>query len=283
MSSDNNTDTADMQDVDDFRQHILDEYERLNLDSKFKFNCGNEMKCFTKCCGDINIFLTPYDIIRLKNRLGMASQDFIEKYTLNPFTKTQRLPSALLKLDEDKRCPFVTDEGCSVYEDRPWACRMYPIGLASPSDESMESGAEEEFYFMMAEDHCLGVKECDRELTIREWIEDQGIAPYNEMGEYFKSVSMHKLLHEIELTPQKMEMYYMVCYNIDAFKKFVFESRFTDVYEIEQETLDIIKEDDVELFKFGVDYLLFGLYNEPTIKVKSEVLKAKRKAMRLDD
>lgn len=269
--------------VDDFRQDILDNYERLDLDSKFTFSCDNAMKCFTKCCGDVNIFLTPYDIIRLKNRLGITSQEFLEKYTLNPFTKTQKLPSALFKLDENKRCRFVTDEGCTVYEDRPWACRMYPVGQASPSEEDVRAGLEEEFYFLMAEEHCLGFDEGKREFTIREWIEDQGIQQYNEMGEYFKKVSLHRLLNEIELTPQKMEMFYMVCYNIDSFRKFVFESRFTDVYDVEPEKLDKIRDDDAELFKFGVDYLLFALFNEPTIKVKSEVLKAKRKAMGLDD
>jgi Fe-S-cluster containining protein len=32
--------------------------------------------------------------------------------------------------DEGHRCPFVTDKGCSIYEDRPEACRLYPVGWA---------------------------------------------------------------------------------------------------------------------------------------------------------
>ncbi|MCK5843450.1 MAG: YkgJ family cysteine cluster protein, partial [Victivallales bacterium] len=151
--------------VDEFKQRILDYYDRLDMDSSFKFNCGKTMACFTACCGDVNIFLTPYDVIRMRKRLGMSSLEFLEKYTINPFTKTQKLPSVLMKLrDEDKRCHFVTEEGCSIYEDRPWACRMYPIGLASPREE--EGSTEEDFYFLMAEDECLGAKEGTKEWTV---------------------------------------------------------------------------------------------------------------------
>ena len=57
---------------------------RLNQDSKFKFLCHKDVKCFTKCCKGINIVLTPYDIIRLKNRLqlsGSGKDRFTGDYT----------------------------------------------------------------------------------------------------------------------------------------------------------------------------------------------------------
>jgi len=54
---------------------------RLSADSKFKFECHKGVKCFTKCCRDINIALTPYDIIRLKNRLQLSSDEFLAMYT----------------------------------------------------------------------------------------------------------------------------------------------------------------------------------------------------------
>ena len=36
--------------------------------------------------------------------------------------------------NEKKSCLFLDLEngGCQVYEDRPWACRMYPLGMAIP-------------------------------------------------------------------------------------------------------------------------------------------------------
>ena len=47
---------------------------QLGLDNRFKFRCHKGVDCFTKCCRGINIVLTPYDIIRLKNRLQLSSE-----------------------------------------------------------------------------------------------------------------------------------------------------------------------------------------------------------------
>jgi len=54
---------------------------QLNLDDKFKFRCHQGIACFNKCCENIDILLTPYDILRLKNRLGISSREFIDAYT----------------------------------------------------------------------------------------------------------------------------------------------------------------------------------------------------------
>jgi len=55
--------------------------------------------------------------------------------------KNLQYPVILLQMrdNEKKSCPFVTAEGCSVYPDRPWACRMYPLGLASPNSTAAKA------------------------------------------------------------------------------------------------------------------------------------------------
>ena len=52
--------------LDKFKEAILKEYPRLSPESKFRFSCHKGLSCFTQCCGDVNIFLTPYDVLRLK-------------------------------------------------------------------------------------------------------------------------------------------------------------------------------------------------------------------------
>ncbi|KKK70948.1 hypothetical protein LCGC14_2918850, partial [marine sediment metagenome] len=54
---------------------------RLDPETRFKFRCHPGVTCFTKCCSNIDIMLTPYDVLRLKNRLGLTSDKFIEDYT----------------------------------------------------------------------------------------------------------------------------------------------------------------------------------------------------------
>ncbi|MEK7332745.1 MAG: YkgJ family cysteine cluster protein, partial [Nitrospirota bacterium] len=56
---------------------------RLDPETKFKFRCHKGIKCFTKCCSNIDIMLTPYDILRMKNRLKMSSEEFLEKHTFS--------------------------------------------------------------------------------------------------------------------------------------------------------------------------------------------------------
>ena len=102
---------------------------RLGLDSKFEFKCHKGVKCFTKCCRGINIILTPYDIIRLKRRLQLSSEEFLAMYTTPQLWEKTDLPVVTLKLmdDELQSCPFVKDAGCIIYADRPSTCRYYPL------------------------------------------------------------------------------------------------------------------------------------------------------------
>ena len=56
--------------------------------------------------------------------------------------------------DESPACVFLTPEGCGVYADRPSACRYYALGLVSM--RSKDSPTDEDSYFVVKEDHCLG-------------------------------------------------------------------------------------------------------------------------------
>ena len=54
---------------------------QLDENSRFKFRCHPGVPCFTQCCRGINIMLTPYDIVRMKNRLQISSSEFLAIYT----------------------------------------------------------------------------------------------------------------------------------------------------------------------------------------------------------
>jgi hypothetical protein len=69
-------------------------------------------------------------------------------------------------------------------------------------------------------------------------------------------------------------MFFMVCYNIDAFKAFVFESSFLDKFDVDETTQKRIENDDVELLKFGFQWLRFALFGERTVKIKQSAAEA---------
>ncbi|MBW7868469.1 MAG: YkgJ family cysteine cluster protein [Brumimicrobium sp.] len=80
-----------------------------------------EIDCLAcaNCCKTTSPIFRDIDIQRLSKRLHTKPAAFIEKY---------------LRIDEDNDyvlqsspCPFLqADNKCSVYEDRPLACREYP-------------------------------------------------------------------------------------------------------------------------------------------------------------
>lgn len=265
---------------DDLKTRIFEEAPRFDLDDSFRFSCHPGVSCFNECCADINIVLTPYCVMRLKNRLGLTSEEFHRKYSVVPFSKEVKQPVVVLKMNEDeegKPCQLLGPGGCTVYEDRPWACRMYPIGLASPRDET-EQG--ERFFFLLQEEHCKGFRE-DNETTIRQWIVDQGIVEYDEAGEGFKPISLHPFWDSGDMSPAKMDMYFMVAYDIDRFRRFVFGSTFLDKFVVSAEQIEQLRTDDVELMKFGFNFVrlsVFGEGNALPLKAEHDEMKNREKA-----
>jgi Fe-S-cluster containining protein len=253
---------------ENLKKAILNDFPRLTKEDSFQFRCSKGVPCFNECCADVNIALTPYDVLRMKNRLAISSGEFLDRYTVIPFAREHQFPVVLLRMndDEKKTCPFVTQQGCSIYRDRPWACRMYPIGVASPAE-----GDKEKFYFLMQEEVCQGHGHA-KTWTVGGWIQDQGVAPYDELGEEFKEITLHEFfLKGRSLKPSHMEMLVMVLYDLDKFRRFVFESTFLDRFEVEETLVKQIKDNDVELLRLGFRWLKFSLFGQDTMNIRESV------------
>jgi Fe-S-cluster containining protein len=243
---------------------------RLNLDSEFNFECHKKVKCFTKCCRGINLVLTPYDIIRLKNRLQLSSEEFLAIYTDFQILEKTDLPIVTLKLLDDdlQSCPFVKDDGCMVYEDRPTTCRYYPLGVASLSHK--QQAPDEGFYFFVHEPHCLGFAE-PKEWTVRTWRKDQGVDIHDEVNAEWTDLVVRKRSFppNLKLVDESKKMFFLISYNIDKFRSFVFESSFLKRYDIASETVAKIRQDEIALLKFGLKWLQDVLFKEGGFKLKN--------------
>ncbi len=260
------------------------EPKKLTLDSPLKFRCHPGVKCFTACCGGIKIILTPYDILQLTKRLGIAAHEFLNKYSVPTYLEKTDMPGVMIKLrEEDNKCPFVTPDGCTVYTDRPTACRYYPVGMADfheggsrDVDGKEIESVKEKFFFTVREDHCKGFEE-DKEWTIREWRADQGVDVRDEMNKEWLRLVMRRKSYGLQatLSEQAKRMFFMASTDLATFRKFVFESSFLDTYELDQETIDKIREDDVELMLFSFKYLAATLFGAQTLKIKEAKIKEK--------
>ncbi len=234
----------------------------------FSFACHSDLSCFTECCRDLNLVLTPYDILRLKKSLALTSADLLDQYTTIKPHEHNGFPAVLLKMqdDEGRRCPFVTPAGCRIYEDRPGACRIYPIGRGSSRTKGQEGARE--IFFVVKESHCRGFYE-PKEWTVSDWSKDQGLKPYTFYNDLWTEIITHKgSLGPEEMVPQKLQMFFMASYNLDQFRQFVFKSTFLQRFLIPEETVRKMESDDEELLKLGLEWLKFVLFGEKVIPLK---------------
>jgi len=249
--------------------------EQMSLKSRFQFQCHKGVSCFTDCCRGIDIMLTPYDILTMRQKLDLTSEEFLAVFTTPQILEKADLPVVTLKLldDERKSCPFVEDkDGCVIYADRPTTCRYYPLGVGALS-YSGEQGEKDEFFFTVKESHCRGFEE-QKEWTVAEWREDQGIDLRDAVNDGWLDLMVRKksLPPSMKLTEQSKKMFFMVCYNIDKFKEFVFNSSFLDRYDIPEDEIEAMRIDDVKLLQFGFEWLKASFFHtgQEKFKLKSK-------------
>lgn len=255
---------------------------KLGLDDTIQFRCHQGIACFNKCCENIDIMLTPYDILRLKNRLGLTSVEFLEKHATVFDMDAHGLPGIRMKTKPNSAaCQFLTPEGCGVYEDRPAACRYYALGATTM--RATGSSKPEDFYFLVKEEHCLGHDE-PRTLTVREYRQEQGVELYDELTKEWRDVILKKRSSGPTVgTPstKSMDLFYLASYDLDNFRVFVASPFFQDVYDIESSYFQKLLSDEAELLQFAARYLKQVLFGENTIPEKPDAIE-KRKMRRAE-
>ncbi len=271
-----------MDSVERMKEDIIENYTRLTPEDSIQFTCNAGVPCFTRCCRDINIFLTSYDVLRLKRRLNITSEEFVSKYTLAlPVNIRHRIPIIVLRMsdNEEKTCPFLGEGGCTVYEDRPWACRMYPLGVASQKTQENPEG--EEFYYLIEDKHKCQGHGVGTPVKIADYIADQGVVEYEEMNVPFRDLTLHPFFTSSDqsLPPHQAQMFFMAAYNIDMFRRFLFNSRFFEVMDVEEGLQERLASDEDELYRFAFRWMRYSLFNEGDMKVKSELVSQRRKEL----
>jgi Fe-S-cluster containining protein len=178
--------------------------------------------------------------------------------------------------DAKKSCPFVTPHGCTVYLDRPWSCRIFPL---QPESTKITEKKDKAYFSIMDVPFCLGFFE-DTVSTVAAWQESQGIPIYREMENFFKKITTNEFLSGKKIANQKIHnMYHMAAYNLDRFRRFVFESTFLERFETDPDEVERIKRDDVALYKFAMKWLDYGLIGRQVLKVKPEAMAARKREL----
>src|SRR3989338_11470945 len=243
-----------------------------------QFQCRKGIACWNACCSNIDISLTPYDILRLKQRLGISSGEFLLKYTL-PYEMDQNGIAGvkLRPVENGKACQFMTPEGCGVYQDRPTACRYYPVALLSMRKQ--DEYTDTQSYALVKEEHCLGHNE-PRTLTIDAYRKEQGLEEYDELARGWRQLILKKKSSGPSIgkpSKRSLELFFMACYDLDRFSAFVASEGFSELYDLPAEEMQKILSDDTELMLFGFRFLKQVLYGENTIPLKKDAADKRQK------
>ncbi|WJW75347.1 YkgJ family cysteine cluster protein [Thiohalobacter sp. IOR34] len=245
-------------------------------DHVIQFSCHKGIGCFNACCKNIDITLTPYDILRLKNRLGIDSREFLREYTVPYEMEKDGLAGVKFKpVDNGTACRFMTEEGCSVYEDRPTACRYYPVGLLSM--RRADEYVDRDYYALVEEDHCLGHQE-DRKLTIDEYRQEQGLVEYDDKARGWRQLILKKKSSGPTVgTPSKRsrQLFFMACYDLDSFREFLRSEGFRSSFVLPEDEYARLLEDDEALLQFAFRFLKQVLFGEESIPVHPDALAAR--------
>ena len=228
----------------------------------FCFSCTPDVPCFNECCRDLNQFLTPYDILRLKRHLGLSSAQFLAQYTSRHIGPETGLPVVTLKpmALQGLVCPFVTPKGCSVYENRPSSCRTYPLMRAVA--QSRETGEMTERFMLLKEPHCRGFKK-GKAQTVQQWIDEQEIADYNRINDKL----MHIISLKNRLIPGPLDIksghiFNTALYDLDNFRTQIVNTGLLNDFPVRTGMIDAALEDDVVLLELGMKWVQHVLFSQ---------------------
>jgi Fe-S-cluster containining protein len=245
---------------------------RIRPGEGFRFRCHPGIGCFKRCCRNLNLFLYPYDLLRLRARLAVTSDELLDRHVDAVLRPGRHFPDVLLRMseNEEKTCPFLGAEGCRVYPDRPDTCRTFPLeqGLLHRD----EGKADEPVFFFRPPEFCLGQHE-GRKWTVPEWVEDQQARDYHRMT--IRWAQVQRLFQNDPWgvegpTGRRAKMAFMAAYNIDRFREFVFGSSFLKRFKVKPELLRKIQTEDAELLLLGFDWIKLFLWG-----IRSKSLKLK--------
>jgi hypothetical protein len=207
----------------------------------------------------------------MKKRLGMQSGDFLREYAQIGVDQQVPVPSLFLRPNDDGVCRFLGEQGCTVYSDRPWACRLYPLGSAVRKDPA--SGQGERRYFLVPQSEgCSGVDTPGQ--TVRQWLDMQETEAYERWGAQFKELVLQEGMKPASLSAMKTEMWFTAGYDLDKFREFVFGSTLLQRFEVDDDLIEEMRYDDEELMRFALQWLRFSVFGEQTMQPRTSAIEA---------
>ncbi|BDD85755.1 YkgJ family cysteine cluster protein [Desulfofustis limnaeus] len=227
---------------------------RIDANEPFAFHCHRGVPCFTRCCHDLELGLTPYDVLRLRKATGLSSTEVLERFVIIEQDDDEPFPRLYLTMVDDGKasCVFLGPEGCSIYPDRPSSCRTYPLGRAVA-----RSGDRcEEHFVLLQETHCQGFLEPLLN-TPKGFLHAQDLAVYHTFNDLVAGITQHDHIRQgMNLTVRQQRAYLLALYDLDTFREKLSEG-FIDFHSTPDAA---VFDDDEALLSYALVWLDHELF-----------------------
>lgn len=137
-------------------------FSELSPKDTFRFQC---QRC-GRCCQNIRstVAVNSLDIFNIAKHLNIPMSEATDLYT-QPVMIMSIIPVAVLQVNsETNNCVFLKNNACSIYEARPYVCRVFPLSVLPHEKE------RELVYGKVSEDqhHYAG-----DEYRVKDWMDIQ--------------------------------------------------------------------------------------------------------------
>lgn len=154
--------------------------------SPFSYECRG---C-GRCCFNKRIPLGPYEVLRLARHASLATGEFLRRYVDHEGPWLASRP--------DGSCVFLVGGCCTVHTDRPFACRVYPLG------RWVSARGEETFRELRPHPQSEG--RYGQEGTVAGFLERQGAAPYLAAADRLQAL-FYRLFDAVQgVLPQRPDL-----------------------------------------------------------------------------
>ncbi|HLE40900.1 MAG TPA: YkgJ family cysteine cluster protein [Nitrospirota bacterium] len=169
-----------------------------------ELSCGPD-GCDANCCANgPQIVLNPYEISRICVAADLGYEDLLD---IVESGRAGGFP--LIMLPRDPACHFRTEHGCRIYDARPLACRLFPLGRVFHNGRS--------HIVLPVRNRCAGLVHAPSR-NVAEYLKDQNTQIYIEMADAWiefvsamekwrfpdrpvTSIAFHMLVYQPDATP----------------------------------------------------------------------------------
>lgn len=138
----------------------------------FQFECEMCGNCCRK--REEPIIITGVDIFRIAKALNVQTADILSKHTEFYIGDNSHLPVVVLKERLDGSCSFLRKGKCSIQQNKPAVCALYPLGR-------FYNGQENKFHYFMNPHTCQASHKTGKDWTLQEWMDLFGLKESEEM------------------------------------------------------------------------------------------------------